>query len=74
VLRQFGQRLRALTAAKATFALKARLWFRRARFVISPHLLFGSHAGRFQEETSLSSLSKFCRAASPFQFPAALHR
>ena len=34
LLRQLGQRLLALIAAKATFALKAGVWFRRVRFVI----------------------------------------
>ena len=34
LLRQFDQRLLALQAATATFALNAGLWFRRTRFVI----------------------------------------
>jgi hypothetical protein len=35
LLRQLGQRLLPpFTAAKATFALKAGLWFRRVSFVI----------------------------------------
>ena len=34
LLRQLGQRPLALNPAKATFALKAGVWFRRVRFVI----------------------------------------
>ena len=34
LLRQVAQRLSPFSAARATFALKAGLWFRRVRFVI----------------------------------------
>jgi hypothetical protein len=51
-----------LMAAKATFALNAGLWFRRARFVIVS-LLIRSHPGRCQAETPLIRLLKFAEPA-----------
>jgi hypothetical protein len=50
LLRQLDQRLLALQAANATFALNAGLWFRRTRFVIvspdpqPPWPLSGKHS------------------------------
>jgi hypothetical protein len=51
-----------LMAARATFALNAGLWFRRARFVIVS-LLIRSHPGRCQAETPLIRLLKFAEPA-----------
>jgi hypothetical protein len=46
-----------LTAASATFALKAGVWFRRGRlFMVSP---FHGDYRRYQAETPLSDLFKF---------------
>jgi hypothetical protein len=51
-----------LTAASATFALKAAVWFRRGRlFIVSPDSR--AYRARRQAETPLSVLFKFARPA-----------
>ncbi|MGZ8388448.1 MAG: hypothetical protein ACXW3R_09745, partial [Rhodoplanes sp.] len=53
--------LSPLTAAKATFALNAGVWFRRGRLLmVSP---VRSHLGRCQAETPLIPLSRFAEPA-----------
>src|SRR6516162_11112109 len=58
-IREFGARVRSpLTAASATFALKAGVWFRRARLVIvSPDSRV--NLARRQAETPLIVLCRF---------------
>jgi hypothetical protein len=59
---QFGQRLSPLSAAKATFALKAGLWFRPALFVmLSP--VHGS-LRRVQAEIPFIQVVQISRASS----------
>src|SRR5712675_2187906 len=61
MLRQLGDCAIALTAAKATFALKAGEWFRRGRLLmVSP--VHGDYR-RCQAEIPLIVLSKFPRPA-----------
>jgi hypothetical protein len=64
-LRQLGQRLSPLTAASAIFALKAGVWFRRARLlIVSPDSR--AHLARRQAETPLIALFRFPRPALIF--------
>ena len=58
MLSKLGQRLSPLMAASATFALKAGVWFRRARLlIVSPDSR--AQLARCQAETPLIVLSRF---------------
>ena len=63
------ERTRAFTAARATFALSAGLWFRRGRLVIVSPVC--SHPGRGQAETPFITPVQIPRAISGQQPPAA---
>ena len=64
MLRQLGQRSVALDGGKATFALKAGVWFQRGRpLIVSP--VRGNYR-RYQAETPLIVLFRFLGPALSF--------